>query len=1063
MQKKFEIESDCTNITDDDSEFVVLNLDKLKIQEVLTRVKPKEGESSEITIYSLKKRDLSSNLPILANLGFSIDSETSFRIKSDVGVIHTQKYFLNCEDYRQLKATSSNLEKIVDKSIKEEIKNTPLNSLAFKINCDSSKLEILRTIVAYEAQLVSEFSLLKINETLIKHALITEMFLNLFEAKFSTEFKNKQVSIKYLTSHIVDAIKEVDNINEDRILNCFFAILNAITRTNFYILHDNLYNKNAIAIKVDVTQLKEYLKGVQPRIETFVYHCSFEGVHLRRNSVSRGGLRWSDRFDDYRSEVRLLMQAQRLKNSIIIPTGAKGGFVIHKERVSKEEFREYYELFINSLLDMVDNGDGQTMATGEIIKYDKSDNYFVVAADKGTSDMSDVANSIAVKRGFWLKDAFASGGSRGYNHKDMGITAKGAIKSAERFFIEIGKNFYEDRVSVVGIGSPAGDVFGNGIQLSRKFALIAAVSSRDIFIDPKPDLERAYQERQRLFESSLGWSSYNKKLISKGGGVYKKSDKEIHLSKEAKETLGIKKDIVNGEELTRFILSAKVDMLFNGGVGTYVRGVNQSDTEIGDKPNESVRITSKDVKAFCVCEGGNLGFSQEARLEYAAKGGKISADSIDNSAGVQTSDYEVNLKVILNNLVDKGAMDGEKRDEILKGLIDEVEKIVLFTNYTQSLALSTDSIKSATLQREFKNTLLILEEEVDSFKRENFKIPGIDEFDRALDKTGRILRPVLSVLLSFSKIFLKSFLLKHPDFLDSEFCLHYLYKYFPKTFVAIYRKEIEEHPLRREIVATYIANKIINYNGATFISDYRDIGGERFLLKVKSFLVVNELISGNDIRFEIYRQDYTLSAKKQYDMLLGLGEAIDFLSSWIVERGEYEISIFNHLSEYKASFNSFIDSVEIKSAKSNIKSEKLERFLSLIEFVKMVLDIIKVKEDGGDSFKDVAELFYTSMQTLNITYLIDGIKSLKPANMWEEKMKRELEKELFFTLSKIVREITEFRRSSESIESAFKAYLENKKHSYEKYLNDIKEIKSSESQLSPVAIFVVINSLKKLS
>jgi glutamate dehydrogenase len=1063
MEKRFEIESDCTNITNEDSEFILSNLQKLKTNQVLTRVKPKESESSEITIYSLKKRDLSSNLPILTNLGFNIDSETSFRIKSEVGVIHTQKYFLNCKDYQQLKVTASNLENIVDKSIRGETKNTPLNSLAFKINCNSSKLEILRTIAAYESQIISEFSLLKINETLIKHAVITEMFLNLFEARFSPEFKNRQVSMKYLNAHIVDAIKEVDNINEDRILNCFYAILNAIVRTNFYILYDNLYNNNAIAIKIDVTKLKEYLKGVQPRIETFVYHCSFEGAHLRRNSVSRGGLRWSDRFDDYRSEVRLLMQAQRLKNSIIIPTGAKGGFVIHKERVSKEEFREYYELFINSLLDMVDNVDGKTMATGEIVSYDESDSYFVVAADKGTSDMSDVANSISTKRGFWLKDAFASGGSRGYNHKEMGITAKGAIKSAERFFIEIGKNFYEDKITVVGMGSPAGDVFGNGIQLSSKFELIAAVSSRDIFIDPKPNLEKAYKERQRLFDNSLGWGSYDKKLISKGGGLYKKSDKEIHLSKEAKEALGIKKDVLNGEELTRAILSAKVDMLFNGGVGTYVRGVNQSDTEIGDKPNESVRITSKDVKAFCVCEGGNLGFSQEARLEFAARGGKISADSIDNSAGVQTSDYEVNLKIILNNLVDKGAMDEEKRDEILKGLVDEVEKIVLFTNYTQSLALSIDSIKSATLLREFKNTLLILEEEVDSFKRESFKIPGIDEFDRALDRTGRILRPVLSVILSFSKIFLKSFLLRHPDFLDSEFCLHYLYKYFPKTFVAIYRQEIENHPLRKEIVATFIANKIINYNGATFISDYKDIGSERFLLKVKSFLVVNELISGNDIRFEIYRQDYSLSAKKQYDMLLSLGEAIDFLSSWIVERGEYEISIFDHLSEYKSSFNSFMESVDVKGSKSISESEKLNNFLALSEFVKMVLDIIKVKEDGGDSFKDVASLFYTSMQTLNINYLIDGIKSLKPINLWEEKMKRELEKELFFTLSKIVREITEFRRSSESVESAFKAYLENKKHCYDRYLNDIKDVKSSESPVTPVALFVVINSLKKLS
>lgn len=1054
----------CANLGEEDVRLDKQQAERLEQHGVIAKVMPKTKGNSEIIIYSKEPRTLSGNIPILANLGFEIDSESAFKVTGEGCTFHCQKYFLNCKEFTQLKATAKNIERTIEKTIIGSLKNSPLNALAFEINTPVEGIEILRAVSSYEQQLVSDFSQALINETLIKYNVITKLFLSYMEAKFDPAYKNRGAGLKQIHEDILSAIKEVKNINEDRVLTCFYAILKAIVRTNYFVIKDKLFEKEAIALKIDVRELSDFTEGVQPRFEIFVYHSSFEGVHLRRNNVSRGGIRWSDRLDDYRNEIRLLMQAQRQKNSIIVPSGAKGGFVIHNPVKNKEEFRGVYKLYINALLDMVDNKVGDEVAVNDaLVRYDENDTYFVVAADKGTSDMSDTANAIAKERGFWLDDAFASGGSQGYNHKEMGITAKGAMRSVERFFIEINKDIQQESVSVVGIGSPAGDVFGNGMLLSEKFSLVAAISSREIFVDPVPDVVRAYKERKRLFDKGQGWSTYDKKLISQGGGIFRKDDKEISITPEMKNLFGIKKDVMNGEELTRVILCAKVDMLFNGGVGTYVRASNQSNTEIGDKPNESVRVMAKDIKAYAVCEGGNLGFTQKARLEFAKRGGKISADSIDNSAGVQTSDYEVNIKIILNKLLKIGAISAEKRYEILMGLTDEVEEIVLKTNYAQALALSVDSIRSGMYPNRIKETLLVLEEKVDSFRREHFDIPGIDEFDRAIGKGERVLRPVLSVMLSFSKIFLKSFLLRQHAFLDSEFALHYLYKYFPKSFVAVYRQEIESHPLKHEIIATYISNKVVNAHGCTFAYDFHALTEEEFLLKIKSFLVVNELISGNAIRDDIAKEDFTLSAKKQYDLLLILDDTLEFLISWMLDHGEYEITVFDHISEYKKLLQEFMLSLEDVASKQICANSRLNIFYGNIEFVKMILDIVRVKEMESDGFMDVAALFYEAMQNLNIIYLIQGIKSLKSVNAWEEKMNRELEKELFATLSKIMVEILEFRRSSESVKNAFSAYLENKKCQYGRYAEDVKKLRNSSDPLTATSLFVVINSLKKLA
>ena len=1016
--------------------------------------------TEEVIIYSTVKASLSDYMPILQNFGFIIDSEFSYVIEKNGLEIFGRKYFIILTDCENLDRSRDNVKAVLEAVLRKETQNTRLNSLSVYANLNPKEIGVLDAILTYEDQLLPEQSAVSIRKSLRKHPGIAKLFVKYFYTKFDPKIKKRETPLKKLSESIKDKIQQVQDITDDKILNVFYDILNAMVRTNFF-LHKDIFVKEAISLKIDVKQLDIYLKGVQPNIEIFVYHNEFVGTHLRRTKVSRGGLRWSDRELDYRNEIKSLMQAQRSKNSVIIPEGAKGGFYIKDNDVSKERFVEIYSIFINSLLDVVDNYVSSEVVTAEnIVAYDDSDPYFVVAADKGTSAMSDTANNISISRDFWLGDAFASGGSNGFSHKDMGITAKGSVKSTERFFLELETNFQKDKITVIGIGSPAGDVFGNGIQLSEKFVLIAAISSRYIFIDPTPNIEKAFKERQRLFDDALGWEHYNKELISKGGGVFKKSEKSITLTAEIKKLLDIKKDVVNGVELSRSILTAQADLLFNGGVGTYVRGDEESDSQIGDKPNESVRVNASCVQAKAVCEGGNLGFTQKARVDFAKKGGKISADSIDNSAGVHTSDYEVNIKIILNSLVRKGVVSEESRLEVLHSLEDDVERIVLWTNYFQSLALSLDEIRSKKELDQFKDTILVLEENIDNFKSRQYEIPET-KLESVLTKNKTILRPLLGVLLSFSKIFVKTQILKDKKFLESELASEFLFKYFPKSFDIVYSKEVAMHPLRDDIIATSISNMIINSQGSTFVRDFKRLGYKKFMLKIKSFIVLDEVISANDIRHEIFREDYNVPTKKQYELLIDLEDALNFLTYWMIDHGENSILIFERAHEYKVSMSKFIDNNHGKLEKV-CNNEHINKFFSMIEYVRMLTTMVQVKEDVKQDFVEIADLFLTTTQELGILELNKYIKDLEANNEWDERLKNRMLKQTLAATSDIIDKVMHFKRSNESIEEAFKSFATINKERYKIYQYDYKMMKQS-GNINYININVVIGTLARIA
>lgn len=1013
----------------------------------------------EVVIYSLKKSTLSDYIPILQNFSFDIESEFYYILEHKKLRIYCRKYTINFDDNIDISNSRKNIKAVLEYVLGKQIPNTKLNSLSMLVGLSPLEIGILYTVQTYANQLLLNITNNAITKVLLKYSSIAKLFIEYFDIKFNPDIKNKLLT--KTIDDIVDKIKDVQDITEDKILNLFLDILIAMTRTNFYIV-DDLFVSNALSIKIDVTKLSVYLKGVQPRIETFVYNNAFTGTHMRRTKVSRGGLRWSDREIDYRNEIKSLMQAQRSKNSVIIPEGAKGGFYIKESDISEKRFTEIYSIFINALLDVVDNYiEGNIIKNDKIVSYDDDDPYFVVAADKGTSNMSDVANNISITRNYWLGDAFASGGSKGFNHKSMGITAKGSIKSVERFFIEKGVNFYDKEITVVGIGSPKGDVFGNGIQLSKNFVLVAAIGQRYIFIDPTPNIEKAYNERERLFKNVMNWNNYDTSLLSKGGGIFKKSDKSIIVSPEMKKLLAIDTNTINGIELTKAVLMAKVDLLFNGGVGTYVRGEDENDAQIGDKPNELTRVNASDLRAFAVCEGGNLGFTQKARVEFSKKGGKISADSIDNSAGVHTSDYEVNIKIILNALVKKAQISEDERLDILNKLESDVENIVLQTNYKQSLALLLDELRSKKDLEKFKKTTLVLEENLENFNAKQYEIPNIDNLNFSLTVNNTMARPLLSVLLSFSKIFLKTRILADTELLSSELANTFLLNYYPKSFSALYSDEILQHPLKNDIIATSIANEIINAQGSTFIANYEKLGKDKFLLKIKSFLVLNNIISANTIRNELYTEDTKIDTKVQYRLFLELEETLAFLTKWVVQHGKDSILVFEREHEYKIATSLFIENSN-EDTLPITQNEYINKFFTMIEYICMLTTIIKVKEDVKQNFTEIADLFVSTTKELNILELNRYIQITEAHSVWDKRLKSGLIKETLEIISAIIDGIMHFKRPNETIHDAYLTYKNINESKFYKFTCDYTLLENSAS-INLVNLSVVINSLNKIS
>ena len=1060
MQRKSDFNAVCSQLLGpEDLKIDHGILEAVEKETIVTRI---ACEHPSIHIYSTTRLFLSDITPVLHNFGFRIIDEVTYHIEQEKTTVYVNRFNLELENTAKIDRAKQNIEQVISDALSGRIvSQCKLFSMVYEQNISIREVSLLRGVIEYTDQAVLEMNYASILNTMTAYHEISRLFVDYFKAKFDPALGKRETVLKGIEAKLDEQIKAVPNIMDDKILKITYSLFKTMVRTNYFL------DRESIAFKIDTATFSENLKGLQPNIETFIYHPEFSGVHLRMSRISRGGLRWSERHEDYRQEIKSLMITQEGKNSIIIPDGAKGGFVIRKERnqITKEYFTELYSRFIESLLDLVDNRIGDTIVGNDrVVAYDGDDDYFVVAADKGTASMSDVANAISVARGYWLGDAFASGGSKGFGHKDLGITARGALMSSKRFFIEKGIDFYKDPVTVVGIGSMNGDVFGNGMLESKAFRLLAAVGHKEIFVDPDPDPERSYEERKRLFHAKNGnWVNYDASLISEGGGVFLRTEKAIELSPQIKKMIGTTKKTLSGEELVRKLLTMKVDLLFNGGVGTYVKSSDESNLDIGDKQNEAVRLDAGELKAAIVCEGGNLGFTQRARIEYALGGGKINLDGIDNAAGVNTSDHEVNLKILLNQIVTKGLLDMEERDKTLQSLTEQVVNMVLWNNYNQALAISRDESLSKVYRDDFLMAIEILETHVQAFKRRDFYIPKNENMAEVTTKEGSLVRPVLSSLLSYAKIFVKNLLLQ-TELIDENFAVQYLYKYFPKSFVGAYEHEINHHPLRREIIATVIADIVVNYQGCTFITDYKKLDEERFLIKIKSYLIGNQLFGANDVRHELYRHDYTIPVKRQYELLNEIEHTLNFSTRWMVKYlNDYQIDAA-HFLDYRPQLFELLGRINPNKVEEIIPGNvRFNRFFAVLEYLRFAVAAIMIKENTHHSFENVGELFYMIVNEFKILDMIISLDHMEVLSESDIMLRHQVLQFIEFIVVHYTQKVLAFQRIDETSKEAFENYIANEQDAFdsikkqidafmEKEVKDIKEITITVNQLMASAI-----------
>jgi glutamate dehydrogenase len=702
-----------------------------------------------------------------------------------------------------------------------EVASDMLNALLFTTGLNHREIDVLRAFGRYLRQIGFPYGFAFITRALTSHPQLATLLAEYFDLKFNPIHKEREARLTTARENLLSDLEAVSNLAEDRVIRRMLELMDASLRTNVYQRDAEGNAKPYLSIKFNSALIPE-LPLPKPYAEIFVYSMTTEGIHLRGAKVARGGLRWSDRAEDFRTEVLGLMKAQMVKNVVIVPQGSKGGFIVKRsfdDRAAlQKEAIKCYQQFLRGLLDLTDNITAEgVIPPARTVRHDGDDPYLVVAADKGTASFSDIANGISAEYGFWLGDAFASGGSVGYDHKEMGITARGAWVSVERHFRELARDIANEPFTVCGVGDMSGDVFGNGMLLSKNIQLIAAFNHRHIFLDPTPDAATSFAERERLFHlSGSAWSDYNAELISKGGGVFERSAKKITLSKEIQAALGTAQKSASPDELIQIILTAPVDLLWNGGIGTYVKAASETHDDVGDRANNAVRVDGAQLRCKIVGEGGNLGFTQKGRIEYARNpnipgGGKINTDAIDNSAGVDCSDHEVNIKIALGHAMQRGALTLNARNSLLKKMTEEVAELVLEDNRLQTQAISLAEAQGTTFidpARGFMDTL----EKKGLLNRAVEFLPGDRQLAEMKAQGTGFARPELAVLLAYAKLSLSQDLTASPV-LDDPFFQHHLMRYFPSAMQKNYAEDIAQHRLKREIIATLLTNNLINRLG----------------------------------------------------------------------------------------------------------------------------------------------------------------------------------------------------------------------------------------------------------
>jgi glutamate dehydrogenase len=1028
---------------------------------------------------------LSAVLPVLHSLGVRVVDEHPYTVRREDGTIYLYDFGLQLPaDAHELTEVRPHVENAFSSTWRGESEVDQFNQLVLRGGLTWRQVVVLRAYAKYLRQAGTVFSQNYMEGTLNAYPGITALLVALFETRFSPHLglseSDRALQSKELVTAVQRQLDQVASLDQDRILRAYLTLIQATLRTSFYQRSSSLDGtagrpKPYVAFKLDPQSIPE-LPAPRPRYEIFVYSPRFEGVHLRFGAVARGGLRWSDRREDFRTEVLGLVKAQMVKNAVIVPVGAKGGFVLKGAPPPSErdaylaEGVTRYKQFICALLDVTDNiAGGRIVPPTDVVRHDGDDPYLVVAADKGTATFSDIANEISKAYGFWLGDAFASGGSAGYDHKKMGITARGAWESVKRHFRDIDVDTQSEDFTVVGIGDMSGDVFGNGMLLSEHVRLVAAFDHRHIFVDPNPDAATSYVERKRLFElPRSSWADYDSALISAGGGVFPRTAKSIPISPEMRSALGIAEETtaMAPHELMNAVLQAPADLLWVGGIGTYVKAATESHPEVGDKANDAIRVNGKQLRVKVVGEGGNLGLTQRGRIEYALEGGRICTDFIDNSAGVDTSDHEVNIKILLGGAVADGELTGAERDELLAEMTDEVAELVLRDNYDQACALGNARAQSRSLLPVHRRMLSDFERR-GQLNRALEALPTDEELQVRGESGQGLTSPEFAVLLAYVKIVLKREILD-SGLADDEWTYDVLADYFPSPLRERCGDRMAGHRLRREIITNSLVNEGVNRGGTSFVYRTVEETGASPADVVRAYLVVRDVFGLRELWRTIESLDNRVSTEAQTALYLETRRLLDRAVRWLVSSRRAPMDVPGEIAKLGPGVNRLLPELgtlfqgsERQALREHADAlvaqgipEDVSDWATRLFYSFGLLDIVETAAQTDRDVSEVAGVYFVLSDRFRVDDLLSRISELPRHDRWQTLARMALRYDLYAALAALTAEVLTATSADLSAEDRVYEWEQVNASSILRTRNAIGEFDESRADLAPLSVLL---------
>ena len=1043
-------------------------------------------------IFSIEELILDDLMPIFRDLGVQVVEEEPYTIDRTDGVTAgIYDFSLRVDDPGLWEAHEHDaLRELVESAVSAvrsgRTESDGFNALIIRAGLTWRQVALLRAIGRYLRQAGNSWGQRSLEAALVEHQQVARDIVELFETRFDPDqfggvtSQERSAAEAAVVARIDAALEDVSSLEHDRIIRSFVGFVQATLRTSYFVTDADGQSLARMSFKLEPAKVPDMPKP-HPAFEIWVHSPQVEGVHLRFGAVARGGLRWSDRRDDFRTEVLGLVKAQMVKNAVIVPTGSKGGFFAKQlpdpaldRDAWMEAGRAAYRTFISGLLDVTDNRvEGEVTTPARVVRIDGDDPYLVVAADKGTATFSDLANSIAREYGFWLDDAFASGGSVGYDHKGMGITARGAWESVKRHFRELGHDTQTEDFTVVGIGDMSGDVFGNGMLLSEHIRLVAAFNHLHVFIDPEPDAASSFVERRRLFDLPRStWDDYDRSLISEGGGVYSRAAKSIPVSEQAARALGLDgPTTLTPNELIHHVLQAPVDLLWNGGIGTYIKATNESDASVGDRANDAIRVTGSMIRASVVGEGGNLGATQRGRIEAANKGVRLNTDAVDNSAGVDTSDREVNIKILLGEAIRRGALDEKSRVELLASMTEEVAHQVLRDNYEQNVLLGNARAQDEKMLAVHERLMESLTQRGDLDRELEFLPTSAEVHDRLEAGLG-LSSPELSVLLAYSKMSLKEDLLA-SDLPDDPVTERQLQGYFPSPLRERFAPDLAGHPLRREIVTTALVNDLVNRGGITFVQRAIEETSATAVQVARAFLVSREVFGLDDFVARVEALDNVVPTQVQTRLYLEFRRLMDRSVRWFLAsrpgrlQPAEEIERFADVGRLVPLVPELLDGAQAerlvgKTAEvvaDGVPNDLARHAASLLDSFAL-LDIVDMAHDTGRTPRDVAETYYLLSESFGVDELLTLVTQLPRKEQWDSLARGALRDDLYATLQSLTRSVLE--REGDTAPARFEAWRREHDEAVERVRTQLTGIRQLPSP-GVAALSVALRTLRSVT